>query len=218
MNFNPRAPCGARRRYPAPRSPRRLFQPTRPLRGATVVSHLSAPLITYFNPRAPCGARRRRQYSPLWPRTHFNPRAPCGARRFLPGGDSPMALFQPTRPLRGATALASIALHAPQISTHAPLAGRDRRAWPNQLHIVDISTHAPLAGRDAARKICWLISIRFQPTRPLRGATLRDIARHRHIRISTHAPLAGRDRWYLSSLTVSVTNFNPRAPCGARRY
>ena len=34
-----------------------------------------------------------------------------------------------------------------------------------------ISTHAPLAGRDRSYlAVCWMMSL-FQPTRPLRGAT-----------------------------------------------
>ena len=55
--FNPRAPCGARRR--------RL----------TCIRSTCG-----FNPRAPCGARRRWQSS-IFANTCFNPRAPCGARR-----------------------------------------------------------------------------------------------------------------------------------------
>ena len=35
INFNPRAPCGARRRGAAPLAIAELFQSTRPLRGAT---------------------------------------------------------------------------------------------------------------------------------------------------------------------------------------
>ena len=59
-------------------------------------------------------------------------------------------IFQPTRPLRGATEAVRIPIVETVISTHAPLAGRDS--------IVDakavsekISTHAPLAGRDRAQ-------------------------------------------------------------------
>ena len=35
--------------------------------------------------------------------------------------------------------------------------------------------------------------LKFQPTRPLRGATILGTALHTGIEISTHAPLAGRD-------------------------
>jgi len=81
MNFNPRAPCGARR----------------------VHSSCGWAGRQHFNPRAPCGARRALSESPLWyirisihaphagrdaflawlisgGMAYFNPRAPCGAR------------------------------------------------------------------------------------------------------------------------------------------
>ena len=80
------------------------FQPTRPLRGAT--HHLSPPSQRprNFNPRAPCGARRSiLNGCGVW--THFNPRAPCGARQNVSPNQSIIAVFQPTRPLRGATIL-----------------------------------------------------------------------------------------------------------------
>ena len=55
--------------------------------------------------------------------------------------------FQPTRPLRGATAEVRILGGGVYISTHAPLAGRDLRYLKNK-DTITISTHAPLAGRD----------------------------------------------------------------------
>ena len=127
----------------------RKFQPTRPLRGATLsVSKLAtlkristhAPLagrdyrfcnnrqiILNFNPRAPCGARLLISIIPIrW--LNFNPRAPCGARRQVVDPYSPQAKFQPTRPLRGATEIIIVLGATFVISTHAPLAGRDREA------------------------------------------------------------------------------------------
>ena len=56
-----------------------------------------------------------------------------------------------------------------------------------------ISTHAPLAGRDGLKK-------------PFAYEII----------ISTHAPLAGRDS-SPAALCRARWNFNPRAPCGARR-
>ena len=104
-------------------------------------------------------------------RERFNPRAPCGAR---PRGQAGL------RQQRA-------------ISTHAPLAGRDRHPSRHPPPAKAISTHAPLAGRDAAassllpfffdfnpRAPCGarrqalprvLGGEGFQPTRPLRGAT-----------------------------------------------
>ena len=37
---------------------------------------------------------------------------------------------------------------------------------------MQISTHAPLAGRDAVEAVGYSDDFEFQPTRPLRGATL----------------------------------------------
>ena len=79
--------------------------------------------------------------------------------------------FQPTRPLRGATDGTRHTVHSRRdISTHAPLAGRDYRLDGVEI-ACDISTHAPLAGRDQ-QTLDYLQSLY----------------------ISTHAPLAGRDR------------------------
>ena len=56
----------------------------------------------------------------------------------------------------------------------------------------EISTHAPLAGRDMAVSQERILFQVFQPTRPLRGATRVQITKVGGY-ISTHAPLAGRD-------------------------
>ena len=133
-----------------------------------------------------------------------------------------LAEFQPTRPLRGATAMRgttgrrlSISTHAPlagrdegavrhprhrRISTHAPLAGRDRHK-DGRCGVVPISTHAPLAGRDARRWRRQLPSLHFNPRAPC-GARPSPCSRSGDIteKISTHAPLAGRD-----SKSVQIT-------------
>ena len=148
QNFNPRAPCGARPRTGVRAQIQHLFQPTRPLRGATAA-------VAKFN-------------------------------------NSP--IFQPTRPLRGATIRSTTAPKTMRISTHAPLAGRDlpdscgsarhphfnprapcgarRSSTPRvRSDAADISTHAPLAGRDGISPQSLYRYMKFQPTRPLRGAT-----------------------------------------------
>ena len=56
-----------------------------------------------------------------------------------------------------------------------------------------ISTHAPLAGRDEKLDQWYTAWDGFQPTRPLRGATLTGKPFRELFGISTHAPLAGRD-------------------------
>ena len=69
-----------------------------------------------------CGGLRSSQQD------DFNSHAPCGARQLLLPSLFPSFKFQLTRPLRGATAyLEEYARHI-MISTHTPLAGRDRSA------------------------------------------------------------------------------------------
>ncbi len=124
--FNPRAPCGARRNW-ARRSPRYGISTHAPLAGRDILSVRRLEVRQDFNPRAPCGARLPRTGRSVF-NSYFNPRAPCGARLAKGKFDMSEFLFQPTRPLRGATGAAQRQDFPRQISTHAPLAGRDRTA------------------------------------------------------------------------------------------
>ena len=200
--FNPRAPCGAR--------PSRIcwvraassFQPTRPLRGATSNVAVAAAAAT-ISTHAPLAGRDLRRsvglqghilFQPTrplrgatWSRScrsrsihHFNPRAPCGAR-------------QRHR---------HIELFAVEISTHAPLAGRDRGASEDARPTSDFNPRAPCGARRAILQ-GWAAAMRFQPTRPLRGATVSANGELYIWSISTHAPLAGRDQPYVGGLPLT---------------
>ena len=85
------------------------------------------------------------------------------------GNENPGA-FQPTRPLRGATAYLQLAPLPNRISTHAPLAGRDIMDWFGDTFFI-ISTHAPLAGRDCDLARTSIQSLDFNPRAPC-GARL----------------------------------------------
>ena len=122
--FNPRAPCGARRRACVLVKSGKVFQSTRPMRGATMATSGSGSPLWSFNPRAPCGARQgafriceqcyvsihaphagRDQHSPL---THVassvSIHAPHAGRDLhFPLFPSLQDAFQSTRPMRGAT-------------------------------------------------------------------------------------------------------------------
>ena len=102
VDFNPRAPCGARR------DERHYHHQGK-----------------HFNPRAPCGARLSGLSSATC-HQHFNPRAPCGARLPLDMLLSCAALFQSTRPVWGATHKCNLVHPVQVISIHAPRVGRDR--------------------------------------------------------------------------------------------
>ena len=57
----------------------------------------------------------------------------------------------------------------------------------------------------------------FQSTLPLRRATHVPKACEYRRSISIHAPLAESDSFF-SVVELSMPNFNPRSPCGERRY
>ena len=146
------------------------FQPTRPLRGATFSPCSGRKLDRDFNPRAPCGARQsqsRRDRAGRCISTH----APLAGRdvekrRAVVAVD----LFQPTRPLRGATKRIS-----------------------EPIHNRSISTHAPLAGRDEAQQRQGKGEKKFQPTRPLRGATVHRTVDHgSNVYFNPRAPCGAR--------------------------
>ena len=101
--------------------------------------------------------------------------------------------FQPTRPLRGATeSVPALATSDFLISTHAPLAGRDEELPDGEPWNLYFNPRAPCGARPAAKHPI-MTNFRFQPTRPLRGATSGLGLTGGISWISTHAPLAGRD-------------------------
>ena len=117
--------------------------------------------------------------------------------------------------MRGATRSAEQGGRARAISTHAPLAGRDGyNPRPRQDGRPYFNPRAPCGARHGstikrgdgmrfqptrplrgATISSHHLSARevFQPTRPLRGATTRHAGWYQNQGISTHAPLAGRD-------------------------
>ena len=79
-----------------------IFQPTRPLRGATGRLR-RAGRQGLISTHAPLAGRDSRTCAPSQCARYFNPRAPCGARPINDVTTPRVETFQPTRPLRGAT-------------------------------------------------------------------------------------------------------------------
>ena len=105
--------------------------------------------------------------------------------------------------MRGATPVYHHQLPLPQISIHAPLAGRDGVADPAIFNDQDFNPRAPCGARPG---LCFLSAagMQFQSTRPLRGATILRLVRRRLIiRISIHAPLAGRDLRFITKSAIT---------------
>ena len=193
MDFNPRAPCGARRLTSCPANAALEFQSTRPLRGATYPTALRRRRDSFQSTRPLRGAT-------------ISPSRPIRGQRI--SIHAPLA----GRDARGARAAPA----PPPISIHAPLAGRDADAALLRHAGDGISIHAPLAGRDYNIIFSLYVLTLFQSTRPLRGATRTPQCRSagdsyfnprapcgarrgsiatatQVISISIHAPLAGRD-------------------------
>ncbi len=81
----------------------------------------------WISTHAPLAGRDHDGLSHYIMERYFNPRAPCGARQTITRENVIANLFQPTRPLRGATAFEYSIEPYYKISTHAPLAGRDQQ-------------------------------------------------------------------------------------------
>ena len=146
-----------------------VFQPTRPLRGATEQSSSSAE-PSQFQPTRPLRGATESFCQNPWSEK-----------------------FQPTRPLRGATSDTGAIGSKTTISTHAPLAGRDSRPGGSLLASIQFQPTRPLRGATTWPHRNYHRQMGFQPTRPLRGATRTSKTWKPATRISTHAPLAGRD-------------------------
>ena len=141
-----------------------------PLAGRDLDCHTLPTTTLHFNPRAPCGARPSTPSDSSRP-FHFNPRAPCGARRF---------------PLRPSGSSLSI-------STHAPLAGRDRVNAFIFRHILEFQPTRPLRGATFSIATVRQQPFDFNPRAPCGARPCQCVHLPAYPRISTHAPLAGRD-------------------------
>ena len=102
----------------------------------------------------------------------FNPRSPCGERRFDSREKWSRAMFQPTLPLRGATAGHYADHHFTfGFNPRSPCGERPSR------HITvsrksEFQPTLPLRGATCKPECFTVAGDGFQPTLPLRGATI----------------------------------------------
>ena len=147
----------------------------------------------------------------------FQSTRPVWGATWTQGRPPAISTFQSTRPVWGATTDASAVIATINISIHAPRVGRDGQGAKSAEFGYDISIHAPRVGRDVGKPVGGKPVNGFQSTRPVWGATGDVHVRGLGQSISIHAPRVGRDAIALTSYSKAKTNFNPRAPCGARR-
>ena len=188
-----------------------------------------------FQSTRPRGVRRIRS-PPTELDTSFQSTRPAWGATWPPWDCGRCPGFQSTRPAWGATFNPLLLIRPQGVSIHAPRVGRDlsRSAMRSQrssfnprapcgARLRDALDDAGFAPFQSTRPVwgatsgCRPSSRRssFQSTRPVWGATPQLFFLPKEYLISIHAPRVGRDlreNWHRQA----STNFNPRAPCGAR--
>ena len=124
-NFNPRAPCGAR-----PQIPLNFIRSTRisthaPLAGRDCRGRAEGHLRQISTHAPLAGRDRLKPRQVTYQDKHFNPRAPCGARRLVKSCLLSRSDFNPRAPCGARHSFGFGQSDCTRISTHAPLAGRD---------------------------------------------------------------------------------------------
>ena len=118
--------------------------------------------------------------------------------------------------MRAATKLMMVNQTRYAISIHAAHAGCDGTTGARSPNGNNFNPRSPCGLRQYCRYICRCCS-RFQSTQPMRAATMTDINLNVRDAISIHAAHAGCDS--LSQVhSYYDCNFNPRSPCGLRRF
>ena len=140
-----------------------------------------------------------------------------GATTYLKALSCSRSIFQSTRPVWGATKIQPAVYQGIGISIHAPRMGRDGKCMLARAGICQFQSTRPMRGATNITSKHTIIHDRFQSTRSMRGATQIDFPIICNRIISIHAPHAGRDLKVYLPLPDGA-DFNPRAPCGARRF
>ena len=150
-SFNPRAPCGARQPLHISVEDSPMFQSTRPVRGATVCKALCSPchIVSIHAPRA-----GRDEVRAMYTQKEMQ--------------------FQSTRPVRGATIGSGTRGRVAYVSIHAPRAGRDEKWTKTGESERSFNPRAPCGARPTASSSRQRGSL-FQSTRPVRGATAKEV-------------------------------------------
>ena len=233
--FNPRTPCGVRRKGHEQRLSVAWFQSTHSLRSATRFFFLLQFLKKFQSTHSLRSATRTRGRRVPDPEVSihallaecdrqginrggrpagFNPRTPCGVRRGVNRMQIVSTGFQSTHSLRSATL---VNRHAWIIllfqSTHSL-----RSATP-PLHFPPaderVSIHALLAECDREPVARFMSAFRFNPRTPCGVRPRIDVIYIDSTFVSIHALLAECDRRRKQPAKADY-GFNPRTPCGVR--
>ena len=170
QGFNPRAPCGAR---PSPSnsiSRSTGFQSTRPVRGATW-QQCQSDCQGRVSIHAPRAGRDLISFDTRRASLSFNPRAPCGARPPLQMSTPAREVVSIHAPRAGRdSSVNSFFLRPPLFQSTPPRAGRDFPPSLDTYGVQCFNPRAPCGARQIALRVS-IPRIKFQSTRPVRGAT-----------------------------------------------
>ena len=194
LDFNPRAPRGARQEADGTVITAAQFQSTCPARGTTGLYRHRLSRFSDFNPRAPRGARHQYKWRTLQ-KTTISIHVP------REGHDS-------TSPTKYTLSVS--------ISIHVPREGHDPRPPMHRIKGTDFNPRAPRGARPTPLNAVSSWS-RFQSTCPARGTTSsRPVPALYSVNFNPRAPRGARQvRPAFDSRLI--THFNPRAPRGARQ-
>ena len=191
FDFNPRSPCGERRRPP----------------------WFRRPTVCYFNPRSPCGERRTPSATSATAAT-ISIRAPlAGSDLDSSSPETATFEFQSALPLRGATCCARVGIAGLRFQSALPLRGATCPFFRYRFNGY-FNPRSPCGERPSpvAKRCC---STRFQSALPLRGAT--RAMRHCYKVSSYFNPRSPcGERQSPRYTAYSSHYFNPRSPCGER--
>ena len=175
-----------------------LFQPTLPVRGATD-NVVPAAISDTFQPTLPVRGATFWRLNLHFARKYFNPRSPCGERPAWLGVSGDELGISTHAPRAGSDTSFQLLYSSQFISTHAPRAGSDQddRSFPRRSphfnprspcgerpvvgstttpRIVNFNPRSP-CGERPFQFFHDIILSRFQPTLPVRGATVRLVFR-----------------------------------------
>ena len=215
-NFNPRAPCGARRALQASIGRSNTISIHAPHAGRDSPCRKRLP-TRRISIHAPHAGRDGVIWDSWDSSNEFQSTRPMRGATFAHNSILFSKRFQSTRPMRGATPTAKRRPPDCQgFQSTRPMRGAtldDLQPYKT----VKISIHAPHAGRDLLSISPMPATMTFQSTRPMRGAT--RYTDHRAVereRFQSTRPMRGATRSGSDTIHF-VSDFNPRAPCGARR-
>ena len=124
-------------------------------------------------------------------------------------------MFQSTHPVRGATRVHALLVQQSGISIHAPRAGCDVVYTACHRVRADFNPRTPCGARQMIGHGEWLPYL-FQSTRPVWGATMTRCCKCTVTSFQSTRPVWGATTMCPAG-RARRRNFNPRAPCGARR-